>query len=85
MRAPVSRSRPSSSAWVVFGSAHPSAINLADLGSGGFEIGGTVAGAETGVLDESHGGPGIGDVNGSGALKFAQIRGVRDSLRDTRS
>jgi hypothetical protein len=49
--------------WVVFGRAHPEAIDLADLGRRGFEIGGPRAGAQTGVLDQSQG-PGVGAVNG---------------------
>ncbi|MGD0198298.1 MAG: VCBS repeat-containing protein [Solirubrobacteraceae bacterium] len=51
--------------WVVFGTAHPTVINLAHLGKGGFEIGGPRAGAQTGVEDESQG-PGVGDVSGDG-------------------
>jgi hypothetical protein len=52
--------------WIVFGSVDPRAIDLARLGSGGFEIGGPRAGAWTGVLDQSED-PGLGAVNG-GAL-----------------
>jgi hypothetical protein len=51
--------------WIVFGRAHPTVVNLTRLGSGGFEIGGPRAGAQTGVEDEGQG-PGIGDVNRDG-------------------
>jgi hypothetical protein len=56
--------------WVVFGRARPTVIDLAHLGSGGFEIGGPRAGARTGVEDESQG-PGVGDVNGNGLDSIA--------------
>jgi FG-GAP repeat len=52
--------------YVVFGSATPHEVDLRDLGTQGFRIGGAAAHSETSMIDQTSTGGARGDVNGDG-------------------